>query len=84
MELNKKTRLTIVGRKELLEVCIYEINTVAGTDFKLVEYDDSEISIGVVESANCTPDQIFKFGSIYQEWRLLPSEKWIVPKGGST
>ncbi len=84
MESNDKIRLTIVGVKELLEICIYEINIVTGADFKLVEFDDTEISIGVIESSSCTPDQIFKFGSIYQEWRLLPPEKWVIPKGGST
>lgn len=83
MESNKKVRLTIVGAKELLEICIYEINIVVGTNFRLVKYDDSEISIGIVEADHCTPDQIFKFGSIYQEWKLLPPDKWVVPSGGS-
>ena len=82
MESNKNRHsLNIVGERELLEICIYNANTLTGANIKLVDFNTEGIQIGVVEFDEGDYLAIFKLGAFHQEYRFLPKEKWVIPTG---
>ncbi len=76
---NRNLRVNIVGAKELIAFCIYRCKIVTGGDLELIEFNDDELAIGIVESKKGNPMWFFKLGMIYQESRVLESNKWVIP-----